>query len=116
MNNPIIHLGMCAYQLIIADNIRRAVGNYLPGSLLRNRSIVILTGNLLIVLPLSLARDVTFIGKVASLSIGGNILILLAVLFQRGNASVVAASEGVRWIGSGFIEAIGIISFCTRCE
>lgn len=106
-------LGMCAYQLIIADNIRRAVGNYLPDSILRNRSIVILAGNLLVVLPLSLARDVTFIGKVASLSVGGNILILLAVLFQRGSSTVVATLEGFRWVGSGLVEAIGVISFCT---
>lgn len=103
---------MCVYQLIIADNIKRVVGNYLPNSVLRSRSVVILAGNALVVLPLSLARDVTFIGKVASLSVGGNILILMAVLFQRSRVSVAAASEGFHWVGPGFIEAIGVISFC----
>lgn len=107
---------MCAYLLIIADNLTRVIGFYLPDSILRSRQLLVLVGNILVILPLSLAKDVTFLGKVASLSIGGNIVIALAVLLQRKSETSALLNDQFKFFGGGLVEAIGIISFSFVCH
>lgn len=107
---------LCIYQLIIAENLTRVIRHYLPASLLAERSLLILAGNLFIILPLSLARDVTLLGKIASLSVGGNILIALAVLFQRNTESFAQYDASFRYFAPSFIDSIGIISFSFVCH
>lgn len=107
-------LGMCIGLLILAENMTRVLGYYLLKSRLAHRTNLILIGNFLVILPLSLARDVTLIGKIASLSVGGNLLITLAILLQRTTVSPSTASAP--FVGPNLVGAIGIMSFSFVCH
>lgn len=104
---------MCAYLVIIADNLTRVIGHYLPASVLRQRQLLILAGNALILCPLSMARNVTFLGGAASLSVGGNLLIVLAVALQRGQE---ALAGSYRLFGGGLVRSVTVVSFSFVCH
>lgn len=114
LSHVLLTVGMCIGLLILAENMTRVIGYYLPGSILANRTNLILVGNFLVILPLSLARDVTLIGKIASLSVCGNLIITLAVLLQRSTPS--PAANALSAVGPNLIGAIGIISFSFVCH
>ncbi len=107
---------MCAYLLIIADNLTRVIGYYLPGSILGNRSLLVFFGSTLLIFPLSVTKDVTFLGKVASFSVVSNFLIVLAVLLQKGSIPRASLNETFKLFKPNIVEAIGVISFSFVCH
>lgn len=115
-----IVLGLCIYQMIIAENLNRLFAALTPDSLLADRSFITLAGALFGLLPLSLAKDLGVLGRAALLSVGGNILITLCVLWESHAKTTgltsMAAEESFRWAAPGFIQAIGVIAFSFVCH
>lgn len=111
------NVGLCVYQLIISENLVTTLTYISPNSrLLGNRHVQIIFGAFTVLLPLSLAKDLSFLGKIALLSVGGNALIVLVVLLEGGKqiraASIPEPFESFRLFSGKLVQAIGVISFC----
>jgi sodium-coupled neutral amino acid transporter 11 len=110
---------LCIYQMIISENLGRLFSALMPGSGLAHRSFLTLAGALFGLLPLSLAKDLGVLGRAALLSVGGNVLITLCVLWEArtNNMQMPMGAEGsFRWFAPNFIQAIGVIAFSFVCH
>lgn len=56
--------GMCAFVIILADNVTRVASYYSPDSIFTDRAIVIIIATLLVMLPLSMSKNLEFLGSI----------------------------------------------------
>lgn len=106
--------GMCAYTIIMADNLSTVGAHYLPGTIFASRPLVILLCTLLILLPLSLVRQIGSLGSFSLLALLSVVFIIMAILFEAPGAII--SDEPVRLVSGHFVNALGIFSFAFVCH
>jgi sodium-coupled neutral amino acid transporter 11 len=104
---------MCAYLIILADNVTRVVGYYVQESIFAERAFVILISTLLIILPLSLARNLSFLGNFSLLALVSVFFIIMAIVVEAPGTISATPISLMRW---SFIDSLGIISFAFVCH
>lgn len=105
--------GMCAYVIILADNVTRVAGFYLPESILAERAFVILVTTIFGMLPLSLSRNLNFLGNFSLLALVSVVFIIFAIVLE---APVALTPGPINLVGWGFLDSLGIISFAFVCH
>lgn len=104
---------MCAYLIVMADNMTRVFSTHLPGSLLADRSFLTIVTTIGVIFPLSLAKNFHFLAHFSLLALLSMVFIIAAVVWE---APALMSKTSVKYFGDGFAESLGIFSFAFVCH
>lgn len=114
MFQVIFSLGeMCAYLIVMADNMTRVLNNHVPDSILADRTVVTVVATALVIFPLSLTRNLHFLANFSFLALIAMVFIILVVVWE---APALLSKSSIKWVGDGFAESLGIFSFAFVCH
>ncbi|ORX83502.1 hypothetical protein BCR32DRAFT_261078 [Anaeromyces robustus] len=116
--------GMCAYSIIVGDTISTVLSQYISPSFfgysfLTSRNAIICLTTFLVILPLSLNRDISKLSKTSFLSLIGIMIITFAVIWEglkvpkelKGDPN-----QRLTFINKDIFQCIGVISFAFVCH
>ncbi|KAG4084630.1 hypothetical protein H8356DRAFT_1436005 [Neocallimastix lanati (nom. inval.)] len=116
--------GMCAYSIIVGDTISTVLAQYISPSFfayefLTSRSVIICLTTFLVILPLSLNRDISKLSKTSFLSLLGIMFITASVIWEglkvpdelKGDPN-----QRLTYIHRDIFQCIGVISFAFVCH
>ncbi|ORX49259.1 hypothetical protein BCR36DRAFT_412780 [Piromyces finnis] len=116
--------GMCAYSIIVGDTISTVLAQYISPtffaySILTSRNFIICLTTFLIILPLSLNRDISKLSKTSFLSLLGIMIITISVIYEgikvpkelKGDPN-----QRITFIHKDIFQCIGVISFAFVCH
>jgi len=110
---------MVAYLIIIKDNVPDLFG---LGETFAEREVVMLVTSLLIMLPLSLLRDISQLWFTSFLSVSADIVLIIIVGINVNISETVANAGGFgqvladNWIHSGLFIGLGVLSTAMSCQ
>jgi len=116
--------GMCAYSIIVGDTISTVLKQYISPnffaySFLTSRSAIICLTTFLVILPLSLYRDISKLSKTSFLSLLGIMFITFAVIWEGvkvPNELKGDPNQRLTFINKDIFQCIGVISFAFVCH
>ncbi|PFH51484.1 hypothetical protein AMATHDRAFT_74848 [Amanita thiersii Skay4041] len=118
--------GMCAFGIIIGDTIPHVIRSIFPSlptipvlRLFSNRQFIITLCTTCVSYPLSLYRDIHKLSRASGLALIGMVIIVASVLFEGPQVPVELKGDPSRrftLMGSGLVQAIGVISFAFVCH
>lgn len=110
---------MVAYLLVVKDSVPDI---FSLGDSFLEREVIMLVTSLLIMLPLSLLRDISQLAFTSFLSVAADVvLVVIACLFAPVESSVSAAGGlgaviASNWIDSGLFIGLGVLSTAMACQ
>lgn len=110
---------MVAYLLIVKDTVPTVFG--LKNSFVE-REVVMLVTSLLIMLPLSMLRDISQLALTSTLSVLADVVLVVIVCIYAPVEQAVGEAGGFggvladNWISSGFFIGLGVISTAMACQ
>ncbi|TCD71234.1 hypothetical protein EIP91_011712 [Steccherinum ochraceum] len=118
--------GMCAFGIIIGDTIPHVIRSIFPHLyevpvlfLFTKRQFIIALCTICVSYPLSLYRDIHKLSRASGLALIGMVIIVTSVLIEGQQVtSDLKGDPNQRFtvVGSGFFQAIGVISFAFVCH
>ncbi|KAL0955915.1 hypothetical protein HGRIS_002106 [Hohenbuehelia grisea] len=118
--------GMCAFGIIIGDTIPHVIRSIFPGlattpvlSIFANRKFIIFLCTATVSFPLSLYRDIEKLSRASGLALVGMLIIVGSVLIEGPQVADELKgdpSKRLTFVGPGFFQAVGVISFAFVCH
>lgn len=110
---------MVAYLLIVKDNVPDLLG---LGYTFAERELVMLVTSLLIMLPLSMLRDISQLALTSFLSVVADVVLVVIVCLYSPVSTTVSAAGGFgavlasNWVDSGLFIGLGVLSTALACQ
>lgn len=102
---------MCAYLIIIADNLTRAFENYTTSIVLTHRVIVLTFSSFVILLPLCSMKDLSKLSSVSMASLVAVAMMVIVIGIQGPTYALPKSSDAFYFIHKNLFQAIGVMSF-----